>query len=542
MDALTAFGLSEQALLDAGLLSRSDSGRVYDKFRHRLMIPIRDERGRTVGFGARALNPDDNPKYLNSPQTLVFDKSHTLFGLDFAAKSIRDSETAVIVEGYMDAISLHQAGYTNVVAQMGTALTDAQLNLIAPKWAKRIVMALDSDAAGQNATRRSLDVARGALQKDYAGRLAVEFRILSVPGAKDPDELMRENPAAWGERVEQAMPVADFVIEMETRTLSANASVLEREAMARRILPTLIMTENDLYKRDSLQKLALRLRIPERDILAWAAEQQAIQPGSAPGARDRAAERSAATHTRQPPAPDVPIFEPDDPPPDNPYADIPNFDAPIRLAPQAPAASPTRDHAKLERYCLRILYQQPNLIYHVHRKFSEIAGNDSALARGPLGEFGADDFNRSDYRALLIVLLNAQAQEDIDVYEFVQHHVDPALMDELVALFDDPWEELRPRLAFGLSADLPIIVHQSERSNGTVNLQSEIIEHAMRLRLQRLERTVQEIAYLQMEQVEDDMLDSLDEVIAMTNQARRRIQEALGKGQPGRKLYGKKAH
>ncbi len=539
MDALTALGLSEDELLGAGLLSRNDNGKVYDKFRHRLMIPIRDERGRTVGFGARALNPDDTPKYLNSPQTLVFDKGHTLFGLDFAAKTIRDTETAVIVEGYMDAISLHQAGYTNVVAQMGTALTDAQLNLIAPKWAKRIVMALDADAAGQNATRRSLDVAREALQKDYAGRLSVEFRILSVPGAKDPDELIQENPAAWGQLVENATPVADFVIEMETRGLSTNASVIEREAAARRLLPTLIMTENDLYKRDSLQKLALRLHIPERDLLSWAAEQQTIQQAPPPKPRERAPERE-----RRPAPPDLPAFEAHPPHEafDNPYADVPNFDAPIRPAPRTTVAVPMRDHNVLERYCLRILYQQPNLIYHVHRKFSEIAGSESALARGPLGEFGADDFSRSDYRALLIILLNAQAQEDVDVYEFVQSTVDPSLMDELVRLFDDPWEELRPRLSFGLSADLPIIIHQSERSNGSVNMQTEIIEHAMRLRLQRLERTVQEIAFLQMEAIDQDTPDSLDEVIAITNQARRRIQEALGKGQPGRKPYGKKAH
>ena len=162
------------------------------------MIPIRDERGRVVGFGARALAPDDNPKYLNSPQSPLFDKSRLLFGLDFAKQAIRDTETAVIVEGYLDAIQAHQAGYSNVVAQMGTALTEPQLKLLAPRLAKRIILSLDSDAAGQSATRRSLEVARETLQADYAGRLSVDIRILVVPGAKDPDDLIREAPETVG--------------------------------------------------------------------------------------------------------------------------------------------------------------------------------------------------------------------------------------------------------------------------------------------------------------------------------------------------------
>jgi DNA primase len=157
------------------------------------MIPIRDERGRVVGFGARALAAEDNPKYLNSPQSPVFDKSRLLFGLDFAARTIRDTETVVIVEGYLDTIQAHQAGYTNVVAQMGTALTETQLKLVAPRLAKKIVLALDSDAAGQNATRRSLEVARETLQVDYAGD-GSRYSHSGTADAKDPDDLIREVP------------------------------------------------------------------------------------------------------------------------------------------------------------------------------------------------------------------------------------------------------------------------------------------------------------------------------------------------------------
>ncbi|MFN8565700.1 MAG: DNA primase [Anaerolineae bacterium] len=210
IETFTALGYSEDDLLATGIATRNEeSGRAYDRFRNRLMIPIRDERGRVVGFGARALAPDDNPKYLNSPQSPLFDKSRLLFGLDFAKQTIRDTETAVIVEGYLDAIQAHQAGYTNVVAQMGTALTEPQLKLLAPRLARRIILSLDSDAAGQSATRRSLEVARETLQADYAGRLSVDIRILVVPDAKDPDDLIREAPERWTQLAEDAYPVAD---------------------------------------------------------------------------------------------------------------------------------------------------------------------------------------------------------------------------------------------------------------------------------------------------------------------------------------------
>ncbi|NJR12546.1 toprim domain-containing protein [bacterium] len=197
-EALSKIGYSEHDLIEGGLMSRNDAGNTYDRFRHRLMIPIRDERGRVRGFGARALKAEDSPKYLNSPQSSLFDKSRTLFGLDRAKRSIQDMGYAVIVEGYMDAIQAHQAGYTNVVAQMGTALTEAQLGLLVPRNTQKIILALDADQAGQNATRRSLEVARQTLKADYAGRLTADIRILHIDDAKDPDDVLRETPRKMG--------------------------------------------------------------------------------------------------------------------------------------------------------------------------------------------------------------------------------------------------------------------------------------------------------------------------------------------------------
>ena len=151
-------------LRDTGLITEKDQDKVYDRFRHRLMIPIRDRSGKMVGFGARILNPEDVPKYLNSPQTPIFDKSKLLYGLDTARKNIRELDQVVIVEGYMGVIGPYQHGFRNIVAQMGTALNEYQLRVL-KKYTGKFVIAMDSDAAGQKATLRGLNIAREILDR-----------------------------------------------------------------------------------------------------------------------------------------------------------------------------------------------------------------------------------------------------------------------------------------------------------------------------------------------------------------------------------------
>jgi DNA primase len=152
-------GYSIEDLLAAGLIvERADGSPGYDRFRNRLIIPIRNPQGQVVGFGARALAVDQVPKYLNSPQTLLFDKSATLYGLDLARKYIREANQVVIVEGYMDVIQAYQSGAQNVVAQMGTALTEQQLKIL-KRTTSNFVLALDADTAGQAATLRGLNTA-----------------------------------------------------------------------------------------------------------------------------------------------------------------------------------------------------------------------------------------------------------------------------------------------------------------------------------------------------------------------------------------------
>jgi DNA primase len=490
LEYLTHLGYSEDDVLEAGVATKNDAGRVYDRFRNRLVIPIRDERGRVVGFGGRVLDPNDNPKYLNSPQTPVFDKSRILFALDVAGRSIRDSETAVIVEGYMDAIQAHQAGFTNVVAQMGTAMTEAQLKRLAPRWAKKIVLALDADAAGQSATLRGLEVARETLKADFSGRLSVDIRILSIPDAKDPDDLIRETPERWAELVSNATPVADYVIGVEVGSLPPNASLMEREEVARRVLPILVASENDLYKRDNVQKLALKLRIQERDLLHWADEQQALLRAKPP--RPATPQPPPATVDGEPP--DVPFdMEGWEPPPEE------DEDGTVAVAkPARPVAPPASPEAELEKYCLRMLFQQRDLFYHVNRKLRELSGGDERLADGPLSELGPEDFTRSDYRGLMVLFCAGMAQDDVDLDEYARVNADtlrPVLDDLLV----EEIEILPSRLGNRMLADLTVTLKQTARSMGSTDPNVELTEKALRLRLRRLHREEQEIAYMQME-------------------------------------------
>src|SRR5215213_3570000 len=251
-DALHQFfvarGVDPAVAHEAGLLQERDSGGYYDRFRNRFMFPIRDRDGRVVGFGGRALG-DGMPKYLNSPQSPVFDKSGLLYALDLARDEIRKRDEVVIVEGYMDVIAAHQFGHANVVAAMGTALTDAQVDQV-KRASKRIVLALDADAAGQMATLRSLESMPNALDHvespvpDAAGivrferKLDAQISILQLPVGKDPDELLRRSPEQWDSLVESAIPFLDFVIDVIARDVDLN-DPRSKSAAFQRIAPLL---------------------------------------------------------------------------------------------------------------------------------------------------------------------------------------------------------------------------------------------------------------------------------------------------------------
>lgn len=194
-------GFTEEEMLASSLIGKNEKGRFYDKFRGRLMFPIKDVRERVIAFGGRVLD-DSKPKYINSPENIVYSKGRQLFGLNVAKKS--GNKKIIIVEGYMDAVSLYQRGIENVVASLGTALTEAQGRLLG-KYASEIIIGYDSDGAGQAATLRGLDILQN---------LGYDVRVLQLEGAKDPDEfVIKYGTGRFNKYVENAISLVEFKVK-----------------------------------------------------------------------------------------------------------------------------------------------------------------------------------------------------------------------------------------------------------------------------------------------------------------------------------------
>ncbi len=188
-------GFAPQQLEAAGLVAPRKTGGHYDRFRHRLMFPIRDVTGRVIAFGGRALSPEERAKYLNSPETALFDKSSNLYGLDLARKEIGSSDRAVVVEGYLDALIPYQHGVCNVVATLGTALTDRHVRLLA-RYAKEVVLVFDADVAGATAVERALEIFLAQ---------QIHVRVATIPAGKDPcDFVLSDGPEAFARLIDDA--------------------------------------------------------------------------------------------------------------------------------------------------------------------------------------------------------------------------------------------------------------------------------------------------------------------------------------------------
>jgi DNA primase len=277
LNFLSSRNISADLAAEAGLASTRDSGGHYDRFRNRLMFPIRDRDGNTVGFGGRALG-DAQPKYLNTAQTLIFDKSSLVYALDRAKEAIREQDEVVIVEGYMDAITAHQFGFRNVVASMGTALTESQVAQI-KRGSSRIVLALDADAAGQMATIRGLETMADSLDAEvrpvptangllrFERKLKADISIAQLTGGKDPDEIIRHDPKAWPDLIKGARPFLDFTIDVLTRNIDLSDPDAKSDAV-RRIVPLLRQIPDSIKENHYTRLLARRLDISEQAIVA----------------------------------------------------------------------------------------------------------------------------------------------------------------------------------------------------------------------------------------------------------------------------------
>ncbi len=237
-------GHTEETMVAAGLLSKSDDGRTYDRFRGKLMFPIRDSRGRVTGFGARVLD-DSLPKYVNSPQTPTFDKSGTLYGIERAAAEIRKQDRAIIMEGYMDVIMAHQNGSSNAVASMGTAITETQVNILR-KLSKNLVLSLDADAAGEEAMLRTVN---------YENILNNEIRVIILPEGKDPDDVIKEDINNWQILIDRAVPLIDFMFEKTTANLDLSTA-RDKSGAVENLLPVIAAISDPIRQAHYLQKMA----------------------------------------------------------------------------------------------------------------------------------------------------------------------------------------------------------------------------------------------------------------------------------------------
>ena len=250
-------GYEETDLLASGLVLERDGGGYYDRFRNRLMFPIRDIKGHVIGFGARALD-ESLPKYLNSPQTMLFDKSSTLYAIDRAKESIRKRNEAIIMEGYMDVLTAHQHGWDNTVASMGTALTEKQLTLLR-KLTKNFVLALDADVAGEEATLRMAETI------DIENYLHTEVRVVVPSQGKDPDEEIRKDPDLWSQSLERAIPIMDFILETVKGKIDLG-NAQDKVSAVEKLLPVISKIADPIRRGHYIQKTAQILRIKENDL------------------------------------------------------------------------------------------------------------------------------------------------------------------------------------------------------------------------------------------------------------------------------------
>jgi DNA primase len=262
--------------LMAGLAVKNERGDVYDRFRGRVVFPIRDLRGHVIGFGGRVLD-DSVPKYVNTPQTPLFDKGSLLYGIDLAREHIRESETAIIVEGYMDVIIPFQCGVKNLVACMGTALTEAHIKVL-KRMTKTLIFALDPDEAGMRAVEKGVETARQTLEQRvvpvptatglirYEEQLDAEIRVLMLPDGLDPDELILQDRERWDRLIDDALPVADYFFELVFQEEDISTARGKRQAVDR-LLPVIAVMSNPVERTHYLQRLSRQVRVNERELL-----------------------------------------------------------------------------------------------------------------------------------------------------------------------------------------------------------------------------------------------------------------------------------
>ncbi len=404
------YGLDDLEL--AGLIIRRDDGGGYDRFRNRVIIPIRDKQGRVIGFGGRALG-DDKAKYLNTPQTPLFNKSTVVFGLDVARKNITSKDQVVLVEGYMDVISAHQRGFKNVVAAMGTSVTSQQLETLR-SYAANFIFALDADAAGMSATLRSIHVVREALSSQsvpvptaqgyirYEQRLNAIVKIAAMPLGKDPDDVLREDPENWRRLIETATPLVDYYFAQAA--VDEDLSTAQgKTQFVKQMLPIISEIDDSVERRHYIGRLATVAGVTEREI----DNQLEKYARSVSGARRRSAQKSE----------EAPFFP----------EEFDDAGSPVeteRIPP--PIFVPKTHEVTIEERILVYLLVQPDLLDWA----------DDQLAELRLDPLNAEDFESTANRAIFDAQHEFLYSDAAEVSEALLNSLDPALHISFSLLWD----------------------------------------------------------------------------------------------------------
>ncbi len=460
-DSLLEKGFALDLLLEAGIVKRSEErNSTFDMFRNRVIFPIRDRQGRVLGFGGRVMD-DGVPKYLNTAETALFHKSHVVYGLDLAQRSIRESNQVVIVEGYMDVIAAHQFGFRNVVACMGTALTPEQLRQL-QRYTDNFVLALDADAAGQQATIRGLNQARQSLVRvrkpvvtpggvRLEDRLGANLAITTMPEGKDPDEVIRAAPERWQAAVAAAKPLVDFYFDVVATNEDLSTARGKGLAVAE-LAPLIAELGDEIERQHYVQRLS---RLVQVDEITVAGRVQAAARTQQAGIERQRQERQAAANSRQEPnaaaGPREPFRPPGEPQQDKAAA--------------GPTASMPPSRLEHEDHLLASLLSDGSLLVWL----------SAATERLNLAPVTAEDWQNSENREIFQTLKRYWAG-------------------------DEPWElELfQESLAAGLHGRLAYLLAYAARvpQDNPLLQREDAAKVLVRMRIERLKQETINIKYL----------------------------------------------
>ena len=287
---LMQIGFSHEELFEAGLIIKTEAGKSHDRFRNKLIFPILDIKKRVIAFGSRVLD-DSQPKYINSPDTTLFSKSGSLYAIQLAKEAIREQDAAVIVEGYFDAITAHDNGFKNVIASMGTSITDKHIAIL-KKLTHNLILALDADSAGEEAALRGIA---------YENSLGAEVRIAILPAGKDPDDVIRQSKEQLQQIISDAVPIMDYAFDRLTQGLDLSTAN-DKSLAVDKLLPIITGVNNLVRQGHYIQKLArlVDTSLDRLEMIIGDSKKKRRQPASATAPKTDTAEDSRQVFVANP--------------------------------------------------------------------------------------------------------------------------------------------------------------------------------------------------------------------------------------------------